>query len=39
MIILYYSGDNLPSALHLPKVENAGQLDWFAGELNTVLTK
>jgi len=32
------SGENLPSAVHLPKVESTDQLTWFAGELNSVLS-
>ncbi len=29
------SGEQLPSAVHLAKVETSDQLAWFAGELNT----
>jgi len=31
------SGPNLPSSVHLPKVENLDHLEWFAAELNSVL--
>jgi len=32
------SGSNLPSSVHLPKVENVEHVEWFAAELNSVLS-
>jgi len=32
-------GDKLPHAVHLPKVENVEQLEWFAGKFNAVIKK
>jgi len=32
-------GENLPQAVHLPKVESVDQLDWFAAKFNSVLHK
>eukprot|EP00088_Acartia_fossae_P051628 TRINITY_DN5800_c0_g1_i10.p1 TRINITY_DN5800_c0_g1~~TRINITY_DN5800_c0_g1_i10.p1 ORF type:complete len:336 (-),score=36.40 TRINITY_DN5800_c0_g1_i10:136-1143(-) len=31
------SGPHLPSSVHLPKVETPDHIEWFAGELNSVL--
>lgn len=35
---LILSGEKLPSAVHLPKVESGEHLAWFAAQLNTVLS-
>ena len=34
-----FSGPNLPSSVHLPKVENLDHLEWFAAELNSVIAR